>query len=244
MDELMSYDEAVKLAGAKNAEDKSIPLFFYEAVRNEAKSQEAGRAIFDNVAMVKIFIPGDRSEYVFRASAKYQERYPKAWRDFTKRQKASEVEGTKLQLWPLLDVSQVAELNSLHVFTVEQLAELNDEVVSRLGARWHTLRDNAKLFLKSLPALAAQVNTTENEELVRLKRELENKEAEIEALEIKLDRAQEDVRVYREQCKRERASRSASVREVKRRARKGEYSNEPKDGAAELRGGSGDQEAG
>lgn len=59
------------------------------------------------------------------------------------------VDGTPVRSWPVASPSQVKHLLSLHVITVEQLAEANEETIHRLGMGGRALVQQAKDFLAS-----------------------------------------------------------------------------------------------
>jgi len=123
--------------------------FYKEAVKNERKSAEEKRAVFDEVVMVMITIPGDnKNKFVDIANDEYKERFPAAWKQY----EASEAqvgEGTPLEEWPLMTVGRCKELKSLNIHSVEQLAELPDQFISRLGMGGRELVEQAKVRVLS-----------------------------------------------------------------------------------------------
>jgi hypothetical protein len=56
------------------------------------------------------------------------------------------VEGTSVKNWAVASPAQVEMLLKLHVRTVEQLAQANEEVISRLGMGGRNLVDKAKAY--------------------------------------------------------------------------------------------------
>src|SRR3546814_2370746 len=49
-------------------------------------------------------------------------RFPQHWAQFEAGHTERQIIGTPLKEWPILSTSQVAEMNALNIFTVEQLA--------------------------------------------------------------------------------------------------------------------------
>ena len=70
------------------------------------------------------------------------------------------VEGTAVKNWSVASPAQIEMLLKLHVRTVEQLADSNEEVIGRLGMGGRSLVDSAKAFVKQqgsgIGALAAE----------------------------------------------------------------------------------------
>lgn len=107
--------------------DGCIPVFYMETKRNGSKSAKANRPIFDDVAMVKVLIPGDsRTEAVFPVKDEHKRRWPAAWAAF-EQGKGEVLEGTPLAEWPQLSRSQAKEIEHYKIRTVEQLASLSDQ---------------------------------------------------------------------------------------------------------------------
>jgi hypothetical protein len=167
------YDGTVYDSSNIHEEDKRLFVQFYaEAVKNETRSAAEGRPIFDEVPMVKIITPGSRDVMITRASKSYQERFPKQWEAFTMSQAQEGITGTRLEQVPFLTVGQIAELKALNVYTLEQLANIADNVLHRfMGAQ--KLKQQAQAYL-----LAA----FDNEPIARMQAELEKRDLQIATL--------------------------------------------------------------
>jgi hypothetical protein len=141
-----TYDGTVYDDKNVHEEDKRLFVqFFMEAVKNETKSAQEGRPIFDEIPHVRIITPGSRDVMVTRAGKQYQQRFPKQWEQFQK-QAEQTVNGTPLEQVPFLTVGQIAELKALNVMTLEQLAALSDNVMHRfMGAQ--KLKQQASAYL-------------------------------------------------------------------------------------------------
>lgn len=164
-------------------------VFFNEAAeRNARASDEAGAPIFDVVHYARLVAPGQRlSEVVYevwrhRAGeakgrfvddqhviGRVQEAY-EAWRTG----QATSDTGTPLEQWPQLDVAQVASLKHQNVRTVQQLAELPDASLGRIGPQARTLRDQAKEFL---------VKGKDEARFAKLQKQLNDQAAQLKILE-------------------------------------------------------------
>ena len=145
---------------------KTIPQFFTTQVKNIARTQALGVTKYDEVEMVRIFIPGDKHNVVERrVTDAIRQRYPKHYAAFKKTQELAP-EGTLIDNWPLLARNQVYELKAANVFTLEQLAGLSDEQLGAIGIGGRALRNHAKAYLENAEKgrLPAQV-VAENESL-------------------------------------------------------------------------------
>lgn len=137
-------------------EDKGLFVEFRsEPFYNEFQSKSQGKAIYDNKVMVKIYTPGDKTKIVDRLARLEDEdgfpadsrRWPQQWAAFQEGRKA-EVEGTPLGMWPMINSAQVRELNAINIYTVEQLAEVNDSILDNIGLGARSLRDGAITFIR------------------------------------------------------------------------------------------------
>jgi hypothetical protein len=166
------YDGVVTSDSVQSEDDKRLFVQFYmTAVKNESKSAEEGRPIFNEVAMVKIITPGSRDVLVNKASQTYKERFPAQWDRFQRKLTPAQ-EGTPLEEVPFLTVGQIAELKALNVFTLEQLAGIAD-THSRHFMGFNSLKQKAVAYLESAKSAAP---------ITMLKNELEKRDAEITTL--------------------------------------------------------------
>lgn len=119
---------------AQEGDSFLLVAFSVEAVKNESKSLEEGRPIFDEAEFVKIMVPGDRNNVVHRpVNAEDKQRFQRqleAWRGGKDDPAGS---GTPLREWAGLSRSEVAELAHFGVRTVEALASLSDGNARNIG---------------------------------------------------------------------------------------------------------------
>lgn len=144
-----TYDGDPALFTRHNAGDDSLFVVFYMGVlRNEARSVEAGRPIFDDVECVRIIIPGDKNSVIDRpATPNDKARFSRQYGLFKQGLKEEDqTSGTRLTEWPFLTRGQCEEFKHLGIKTVEQLAEVRDDLVSRVPGLT-TLKQHAKVWL-------------------------------------------------------------------------------------------------
>ncbi len=168
-----------------NQEDVALGVRFYnDAIQNEAKSQEQGRAIFDEVEMIEIAFPGDKNrKLITRADTTttirldgriqhitYRERFPEAYDHWKTTGEGRFVSGTPLSEVGFLSAAQKAELGAMNIYTVETLAALDGSQLKSLKMNGSEWKQKAQDFLDSADARV----------------QLASKEAEIQALKAQL----------------------------------------------------------
>lgn len=176
------------------ADSRLAVQFYTKAVKNEPKSLEAGRPIFEDKVYIKIIVPGDNLSEIDRPMYNEdKQRFPKHWYDFQNRHGNDEVvTGTPLEEWALLTKGQAEELKGLKFRTVESIANCADSQLQRIGMiagmSPHSFRDKAKAFL-NLAQTSADSEKREAE-LAAVKAEAEKIKAEADA---KLAKMQEQL---------------------------------------------------
>lgn len=146
--------------------------------KNEDKSKEAGRPIFEDVEYVRIPVPGDKYNTPHKpVGEKERERF-RAQYEAWKTNPAEKMQGMPLSEWAGITRSEVEELAYFHVRTVEQLAGLSDGNAKNVGPIL-ALRQRAKDFIEKAkedaPILAMRA-LLEEEKAQRLALERQLKE--------------------------------------------------------------------
>jgi hypothetical protein len=126
--------------------DPIRPRFHLAEVQDEAATAAQGRPIFRTVERVEILIPGGLNSPVQNVTDNHRQRWPEAYQRFKQSNEVA-IEGTPIDQWAVLSRAQVAELKALNVFTVEQCANLNDNVITRIGMGGNAIRNAAKAYL-------------------------------------------------------------------------------------------------
>ena len=151
-----------------------IVRFSIEAQEDEAASAKAGRPIFNDVEVLEVRVPGDIDVLRRNATENDRREYAKQYLAFQKSQSQETVSGTPLSVWAPMKRSQVEEARHFGIFTVQQLAQVPDNHMQRLGPGWITLRQTARDWEKAANDGAA---------VVSLRQELENATARIKTME-------------------------------------------------------------
>jgi hypothetical protein len=165
-----TLDFAMNFEDNQQAEaDKKLMVIFYKDVqKNEHKSTEAGRPIFDEVDLIKIITPGSRDSYVGPADYEYQTRFPHQWARY-KQGKSQEISGTPLNQLPWLGIGQIAEFNAVGCHTVEQLVGMSDQISQKFMGH-HAIKQRAAQYLNL---------ARENAPLMKMEAELKTRDDQI-----------------------------------------------------------------
>lgn len=162
-------------------EDGVFPTFYDEAVEDKKATEEAGVPVFKDVLYIKIVVPNQIDCVPRPATDADKKRFPKSWEAY-RTGKEAPMDGYPVDQWPQISVSEKRVLDANQIKTVEQLAEVADSGLHRLGPGGMNLKKRAQKFLNS---------RTENEALRRSNQELASKNAELEERIRRLENKQE-----------------------------------------------------
>lgn len=169
----------------QNPNSRLVVFFHKKPVKNQVRSEEEGRPIFDDVIYIKKMVPGDSLNIIERPCFEDDKReFPMQWAHFQNRQGSDQmVSGTPLIEWPIISTAQAEELRGLKFYTVENIAEASDAQLQKIGMLAgmspHNFRDKAKLFLNKAKGLAE--DSKREEELATLREENAKIKAETDA---------------------------------------------------------------
>jgi len=124
-----------------------MAVFFHAVqVQNNFKTMTEKRPIFEEKVFLKKLVPGDSTLVVDRPMREQDvEEYPIEWARFEQK-KEQRVSGTPIDVWSVLSETQKAELKALHIFTIDQFAQLADSVGNKIMG-FNDLRDKARAFI-------------------------------------------------------------------------------------------------
>ena len=169
----------------QNANSRLVVFFHKKAKKNNFRSEQEGRPIFDDVIYIKKMVPGDSLSIIDRPMYESDKNeFPLQWAHFQNRQSDDQmVSGTPLIEWPILTTAQAEELRGLKFYTVENIANASDSQLQRIGMLAgmspHTFRDKAKLFINKAKDIAEE--SKREEELANLREENAKIKAETDA---------------------------------------------------------------
>jgi hypothetical protein len=141
---------AMQPSGAQGSHPDDILLvkFTIEAQKNDAKTIEEGRPIFEDKEWISIMAPGSRNEVRREARMADKERFPRHYAAFQNRQDQQINEGTPLTEWTGVTRSQVEEMRFWNILTVEQLAAVSDSAMGSFRGLV-TLKQSAIKYLEA-----------------------------------------------------------------------------------------------
>lgn len=142
----------------KNEPDNIIPRFYLKPVKNPFLSKQEGREVWSDVEYVEMIVPGDKNAiHHEKVKDVHRERWARQYEAFTKSREAP-TDGTPLEEWAVIGASQVLELKSCHVRTVEQLAGLSDSQLAKVVPMGgHALREKAQAYVSKESAAERKV---------------------------------------------------------------------------------------
>ena len=163
--------------------------FFRGTQRHGIMSEEQSRPVMVGVDMIAIRQPGERDEYHGVASAEHKMRFPKQWEAYQNNQEFIP-DGTPLAVLYPNAPETVENLRFMKIYTVEQLAGLQEAAIGRIGmgGRDHVTR--AQKFMQA--ATGFQAASVMNKEMTDLKDENDLLKQRLEALEKLMTAASED----------------------------------------------------
>ena len=170
--------------------DKGVVAVFRNGtVKNNVKSIEAGRPIFDDVEWVEIRHPGSRDYGVYPATDRshwdadqftgeqravtYAERFSRQYQQFKASQQQTKA-GTPIDYLTFLTEGKRAELRALNIYTAEALAIVDGAELKNLGPGGREIKNKTMEFLE---------NSSEAARISKLEAELEVIKARNEILE-------------------------------------------------------------
>jgi hypothetical protein len=140
-----------------------VALFKHHATRNEHKSAEAGRPIYDDMEVVELRYPGSKNVGVYPALGfshwgkdpetgdqvplTYAERFQRQYKQF-KMMTAQTKSGTPLSHAPFLTEARRAEFRALNIYTIEALAGIDGAELKNLGPGGRELKNQAIEFIE------------------------------------------------------------------------------------------------
>ena len=161
-------------------------IFYQHAQLNGQHFADTGKKKYDDVVMVEVFVKGSTkasiSKRVFDNNGEpitmnlqgdtYPEIYPKAYKAFI-REGGNEIDGTPLKLMGGAGPGQIMNLNAMGIESIEDLAELNDNVVIGEPGMLD-LRKKARAYIASMnPEIAAAKEAEKEEEMELMRKEVQ-----------------------------------------------------------------------
>ena len=124
-----------------------MAVFFHTVqVQNNFKTMTEKRPIFEEKVFLKKLVPGDSTLVVDRPMREQDiDDFPIEWARFEQK-KEQKVSGTPIEVWSAISETQKAEFKALHIFTIDQFAQLADSVGNKIMG-FNDLRDKAKAFI-------------------------------------------------------------------------------------------------
>lgn len=126
----------------------------------------------------RITIPGDKTTVIDRlVKDSDKDRWPRQWEAFERGAEQISAGGTPLEMWPVINKARLTGLHAMNVWTVEQIANMTDGNLAKIGMDGRKLQQKARELIKDKGApqrvdeLEAQ-NRTMQEQLAEVQKQL------------------------------------------------------------------------
>ncbi len=138
--------------------------FIARAIEDRNASIEAGHPVFQDIDHVVLTPQGSRDsvekpvkEWLAQTNEQVrEERLPADWAEkfhsayeHWKRGEAVPVEGSALANWPIITPGELLACKGLHILTIEDLAQANDQAIRGLGMGGLALKQRAMKYLQA-----------------------------------------------------------------------------------------------
>jgi hypothetical protein len=170
----------------RDPDDGIVVIFKNMAAKNEGKTIEAGRPIYDDIEVCELHYPGSKNFGVYPSTAfshwvdgpdgervklTYAERFKRQYQQF-KSQAQQTTTGTPLAYATFLTEGKRAELRALNVYTIEALAAVDGQELKNLGAGGREWKNKAIEYLENAKVHAVDTRLMAELEALRSKNAL------------------------------------------------------------------------
>jgi len=152
------------------------PVFTIIPIEDEKSSIEQQRAVYRDTEVVLLYIAGDQfSVHSAPVDEAIKRRFPDQYANWKRTNEGRTITGTPLKFWPMATPAFIKEMESINVFSVDDLANIADVHVGNMpdGRVW---RDRAAAWLANASDTAATSRfAAENDRLRERLEALEDK---------------------------------------------------------------------
>lgn len=171
---MADYTPEQIIAMQKNGDLGTTARFFRKPCYSAFLSNEQGKEVLVDKDYVEIKIAGEREPRVLMVNDSHKTRFPKEWRAY---KDDVELQQTGTPIENLHEISDAQKLlcKSYNITHIEQLAELNDDAIRRLGVGGYEMKEKAIGYLDD-------ATTRIEEDSKNMKQQLAEQQALIEKL--------------------------------------------------------------
>lgn len=157
---MLDVDSDSTFANTKEA--RNYVKFYRQWVRNNFESKKQNIEVGENQDFVIIICPGQpKSEVRRKANDADKSQYRQEWAAYSDG-KEHQVSGTPIEMLPGLANGMADALKAVYIFTIEQMAELSDASVQKVGMGGNEIRQKCRDYKgknnAEVSALKAQLN--------------------------------------------------------------------------------------
>ena len=179
----MSLNPDLDSSFTNTTEARNYVKFYRQWVRNNFKSKQEGREVGEEQDYILIISPGNsKTEMRRKVKDADIQQYNQEWNAYLDG-KEMQVSGTPIELLPNIPNGMEKHLNSMYIYTIEQLAGMSDLALQNVGIGGHDLRRLAQTYLKGNKEQSVEELEQARLEITTLKTTIEALEAKIAELE-------------------------------------------------------------
>ena len=141
-----SLDEAIALGeSGKRKQDGGVPVFELRATPKAGSTSE--EVEYEDVVWVTIFNKGDPKNVIERPLREEdKKRWPEYWKAYLENAEPP-IDGIPLEDFPKITPAERERCKQLHIRTVQDLCDIPEDQLKRLGGRGYALQKAAKDYI-------------------------------------------------------------------------------------------------
>ena len=130
-----------------SASDGNVVTIFTKKCLNNFKTKQQNERVYDYLPYLEIVSMGQKHSIVIReVEEEDKDKYPQHWEAYEKKEQLRQT-GTPLADWSGCPSELIVEMEYRNIYTVEDLCNLSDANLSKVGLGVGKIRDAAKLYV-------------------------------------------------------------------------------------------------
>ena len=153
--------------GAQNPNDLLNVTFDVRPIKDNFRSTQEGRDVFNDVTYIKIMTPGNNHNIIERPVRPQDKiNFIRQWMAFESQNvNKGPSFGTPVDKWVEINPARAEELKYLKFMTVEQIANASDHQLQAIGMDGNMLKQKAQAFING--SLTVATNLKKDEEIAK-----------------------------------------------------------------------------
>ncbi len=155
-------------AFSNTREARNYVKFYRQWLRHNRESELQGIEVGENYDFIIIICPGQpKSEVRRKANDVDKAQYRQEWEAYCEG-KEHQVSGTPIEILPGLANGMADALKSVYIYTIEQMAELSDLSLQKVGMGGNEIRQRCKAYLSKNSVQVSELQAKLDEALAAI----------------------------------------------------------------------------